>query len=216
MLTPFDWQEGIGRRAQYVEGRLSHGAPAVAISLPDGILIASLRRQSPKIYEVYDRMAMVAIGQQSDIEALRVAAVDWSHQEGFNRGEAEVTIQRLVTGLSTSLKRSFSDFNTSPLTAISLFVEVGDSPADDRYFVLQYDGDYEIKSGCAALAASPAKSADLQLELEGLVLSSQKTALARLEELLTKQFGEEGAAFEAVLVSRSQDRENRFTTLPLG
>ncbi len=38
MLTPYDWQEGIGNRAQYIEGKLAQGSPVLAISRPEGVL----------------------------------------------------------------------------------------------------------------------------------------------------------------------------------
>ena len=62
MLTPFDWQEGISNRASYVEGRLEQGAPILARSTDAGIVLFTYRRQSPKIFEVYDRIAYSAIG----------------------------------------------------------------------------------------------------------------------------------------------------------
>ena len=75
MYTPYDWQESIGNRASYIEGKLSQGAPAMAVSLNAGILVFTYRRQAQKIYEIYDRLIFAAIGQQSDIEALRTASV---------------------------------------------------------------------------------------------------------------------------------------------
>src|SRR3569832_2774998 len=100
MFTPYDWQEGIGNRAQYIEAKLAQGAPVVAVSLEDGILVFTYRRQARKIYEVYDRLIFAGIGQQSDVEALRMAAVDFASQEGYNRSEQDVTIQRVATALS--------------------------------------------------------------------------------------------------------------------
>ena len=67
MFTPYDWQEGIGNRASYIESRLAQGAPVLAKSLPDGILLFTYRRQAKKIYEVYDRIVYSGVGQQSDI-----------------------------------------------------------------------------------------------------------------------------------------------------
>ena len=109
MFTPYDWQEGIGNRASYIEGKLAHGLPAVAVSLEEGILVFTHRRQARKIYEVYDRLVFAAVGQQSDIEGLRVAAVEFTHQEGYNRSEQDVTIQRVAAALSASLKRAFAE-----------------------------------------------------------------------------------------------------------
>src|SRR3954462_3208733 len=124
MYTPYDWQESIGNRASYIEGKLSQGAPAMAVSLDAGILVFTYRSQAQKIYEIYDRLIFAAIGQQSDIEALRTAAVEFTHQEGYNRSEQDVTIQRVASAMSTPLKRSFGDFSTAPFVARGLFGEV--------------------------------------------------------------------------------------------
>lgn len=152
MMTPFDWQEGMTHRASFVEARLQGGTPVVAASCTEGILMLTARRQAAKIYEVYDRLMVGLIGQQSDVESLRVAAIDFSHQEGFQRSEQDVTVQRVINAISTPLKRAFSDFNTAPFVARALFAEVGVTPADDVFYVLEYDGDYAVRRGAAFIS----------------------------------------------------------------
>src|SRR5512143_199130 len=110
MLTPYDWQEAIGHRAQFVEARIATGVPVVAISLDEGILAATYRRHTRKLFEIYDRLMYAAIGQQSDAESLRVAAIDFAHREGFQRSEQDVTIQRVVTAMSQPIKEAFANF----------------------------------------------------------------------------------------------------------
>src|SRR2546423_11440604 len=123
MLTPYDWQEGIGHRAQYVENKLEQGSPVLALSIKEGILLVTYRRNARKIFEIYDRLAFAAVGQQSDIESLRVAAVDFAHQEGFNRSEQDVTIQRVVTALSGAGEKTFCEFSNSPVVVGARFAE---------------------------------------------------------------------------------------------
>ncbi|HRK23019.1 MAG TPA: hypothetical protein PLX06_14470, partial [Fimbriimonadaceae bacterium] len=83
MISPYDWQEGIGHRGQYVESRLAGGSPVLAVSIEEGIVLLTFRKQARKLFEIYDELAMGALGQQSDVEAMRQAAVDFAHQEGF-------------------------------------------------------------------------------------------------------------------------------------
>src|SRR5438045_4506764 len=130
VFTPYDWQESMGNRASYIEAKLSQGSPAMAVSLTSGILVFTYRRQARKIYEIYDRLIFAAIGQQSDIEAMRTAAVEFTHQEGYNRSEQDVTIQRVASALSVPLKKAFADFSIVPVVARSLFAEV--HPAVDE------------------------------------------------------------------------------------
>jgi proteasome alpha subunit len=225
MLTPYDWQEGIGNRASYVESKLEQGAPVLALSLEAGILLFSYRRQAQKIYELYDRLIFGALGQQSDVEALRSAAVEFAHQEGYNRSEEDVTIQRLATAMSAPLKRSFADFSTVPLIARSVFGEVNETHADDLYYVLDYDGEFQIGRYRAVVAGTDAVRQSLEAKLEGVAPSTTpEEALTQLRAIWLsgiKEGGDEraddvileGLTVEAVLLSRSSERENRFRVL---
>lgn len=218
MLTPFDWQEGIGNRAQYIESKLAQGIPALAVSLNQGILVLTYRRQTRKIYEIYDRLIFTAIGQQSDIESLRMGAVDFTHQEGYNRSEEDVTIQRVVSALSEAVKRSFSDFNSAPVVARSLFAEVGVSPDQDSYFTLDFDGDFRSSRRFAVIAGSEETNIRLSEALEEFKDgTSPEKSLEALNKLWHASLSEdtllEGLTPEAILLSRSDEREDRFRVL---
>ena len=225
MMTPYDWQEGIGHRAQYVEGRLKTGIPVVASSVPDGVLVATYRSQTPKIYEIYDRLVFSAIGLQSDVEAIRVAAIEFCHQEGFRRSEEDVTIQRTVNNLTGPLKAAFGNFQAAPVVVRSVFAEVGETVDHDRFYVLDYDGDYTVCKHKGIVAGSEEAMAAMEKALERVDFDTAKTvdALAQMREALVKGMdpsGERAAAseleeltFEAVLMSRSPERSRRFTVI---
>ena len=189
MYTPYDWQEGIGNRAQYIEGKLAQGVPVLAVSIDQGIVLFTYRRQARKIYEVYDRLAFAGVGQQSDVEALRVAAVDFAHQEGYNRSEQDVTIQRVATALSGPLKKAFADFGSAPVIARSLFAEVCATPEEDAYYVLDYDGDYAISKGFAVLAGSESQQEALAGKISAGSYASADKAVAGLTEVWTAGMG---------------------------
>lgn len=222
MLTPYDWQEGIGNRAQYIEGKLSQGAPVLALSRPEGILFLTYRRQSRKIYEIYDRLIFSGVGQQSDVESIRNAALEFASREGFQRSEEDVTIQRVVNAMSAPLKRAFSDFNSAPAVARSLFAEVGEAPEDDTYFVLDYDGDYAVSKGRAAIAGTLETGESLERVLA--TVSSESDLEATIEALkpiwikAVDPEGDKGNAtenltLEVALMDRRPGRENRFRLL---
>lgn len=195
MLTPYDWQEGIGHRAQYVESRLAGGTPVVMASVAEGILALTARRQARKIFEIYDRLMFSAIGQQSDVESMRVAAVDFAHQEGYNRSEADVTIQRVVSALGQPLKRAFGDFNTAPFVVRALFAELAESPEADSYYVMDFDGDYTVRSGFAYLA--PNEDGALALKTAAAAIDwktlSIEDALKQLRSVWAKALDPSGA-----------------------
>lgn len=220
MLTPYDWQEGIGNRASYVEAKLAQGSPVLAISLPEGILIFTYRRNSRKVFEVYDRLAFSGIGQQNDLEALRTAAVDFAHQEGFNRSVEDVTIQRVVVALSQPVKRAFGDFGVSPIVARGLFAEVGETAEEDRYYILDYDGDYRFLKRFAAVTGEEAVTKKLGEALENFKATDSASAIEELKSVWASGFeGDEEPVDmtdlvpEAVLISRSDAKENRFSWL---
>lgn len=221
MITPYDWQEGIGNRAQYIEGKLEHGSPVVAVSLEAGILVFTRRRQSRKIFELYDRLLFAAIGQQSDVEALRSSAVEFAHTEGYNRSEQDVTIQRVVTALSAPVKKAFADFSSAPLVARTLFAEVGESVDEDRYFVLNYDGDYQSFDRGAIVTGRPS-SQDLESKLSEIPSDTDPESairlLAEIWDVAARTEEDEEAASashsdEAMLLERSSAREDRFRLL---
>lgn len=228
MLTPHDWQEGMGNRSAFVNERLSGGMPVVAVATLDGILMLTLRRQSRKIYEIYDRLAYGAIGQQSDIEQLRVAAIDFAHQEGFQRSENDVTIKRVVAGLSQPLKRAFADFNTTPFVVRSLFAEVCKSPETDSFFVLDFDGDYSLRRGYAYVAGNEdtVKAISEALAAEQWAKYSAKIASPKLEAVLakgldptgTKSLADlaQGLIIEVGILHRTSTNASRFETLAGG
>lgn len=222
MLTPYDWQEGIGNRAQYIEGKLAQGSPVLALSRPEGVLFFTYRRQTRKIYEIYDRLIFSGIGQQSDVDAIRNAALEFASREGFQRSEEDVTIQRVVTAMSAPLKRAFGDFGSAPWVARSLFAEVGETPEDDVFYVLDYDGDYAVTKGRAAVAGTLDIGESLDQALSEIGAGSLEATVEALKPVWIKAVdpdGEKGASatdgltLEVALMDRSPNRENRFRLL---
>ncbi|MCX7688878.1 MAG: hypothetical protein N2045_13000 [Fimbriimonadales bacterium] len=143
MLTPYDFQENLQQRAQYIRNRLRAGSPVIGISYDNGVLLLALKRRGRKVYEIYDRLMFSAIGNQADVENLRLAAIDFSHQEGFVRSPDDVTIQRVVGfALSPALKKAFGDPLTTPFVARALFAELHDAPERDLFYTLNYDGEF--------------------------------------------------------------------------
>lgn len=156
MYTPYDWQQTIAHRAQYVEGRLLGGSPVVGLSCDGGVLLATVRNSARKVFEIYDRLIYAGVGSQADLETLRVAAIDFAHSEGFTRSEDDVTIQRVVSSaLSPALKKAFSDPSGAPFIGRTIFAELGESQTADKFVVLDYDGEYTSHDNFAVVAGSP-------------------------------------------------------------
>lgn len=218
MLTPYDWQEGIGHRMSFIEGRLTAGSPILALSIDEGIIAFSYRRHSRKIFEIYDQLLYSAIGQQSDVESLRIAALDFAHQEGFNRSEKDVTIRRVVSALSSPIKRAFADFSSAPFVIRALFAEVGRTKAEDIYAILDYEGDFKTWRNWAFVAGGDEHTETLKSALTELATKklTPETAHKALQELWDSTFiveRPEGFAPECVWMCRDESRSNRFVML---
>jgi proteasome alpha subunit len=138
---PYRWVEAIANRREYIETQLAAGSPIAAVGYQDGILFVTLGRSRQKIFEIYDRIAMGAIGHPGDIERLRMAAIELASTEGFTRSAADVSLRRLAHySLSSVMKSAFEQVYGAPFLARLLFAEIGSSPKEDLFLRIDYDG----------------------------------------------------------------------------
>lgn len=138
---PYRWVEAIANRREYIETQLASGSPITAIGYKDGVLFVTLGRARQKIFEIYDRIAMGAIGHPGDIERLRMAAIELASTEGFTRSSADVSLRRLAHySLSPAMKSAFEQVYGAPYLARMLFVEIGQRSEDDLFLRVDYDG----------------------------------------------------------------------------
>ena len=150
---PYRWVEAISNRREYIEGQLASGSPIAALGYRDGILFLTLGRTRQKLFEIYDRIAMGAIGHPGDIERLRMAAIELASTEGFTRSAADVSLRRLVHySLSPVMKNAFEQVYGPPYLAGMLFAEVGGRPEDDLFLRVEYDGEIATNGATYARA----------------------------------------------------------------
>ena len=138
---PYRWVEAIANRREYIETQLASGSPIAAVGFNEGILFLTVGRARQKIFEIYDRIGMGAIGHPGDIERLRMAAIELASTEGFTRSAADVSLRRLAYySLSPVMKAAFEQIYGAPYLARLLFAEVGARPEDDLFLRVEYDG----------------------------------------------------------------------------
>src|SRR5438105_15696064 len=138
---PYRWLEAIGNRREYVREQLKGGSPAFAVSLPDGILLLGVGAGQSKVFELFDRHALAALGHPADIEKIRQAAIDAAHMEAFTRAPEDVSLRRLVSfGLGPQLKTSFEQIFSAPFLIEVLLAQLGATPAQDLLVRLHFDG----------------------------------------------------------------------------
>ena len=145
---PYRWVEAISNRREYIEHQLSGGSPITALTYSDGILFLTLSRERQKIFEIYDRIAMGAIGHPGDIERLRMAAIEVASAEGFTRSTQDVSLRRLATySLSPALKAAFEQVYGPPYLARMLFAELGRKGERNLFVRVDYDGSIHTNGG---------------------------------------------------------------------
>ena len=145
---PYRWLEAITNRREYIEDQLSPGLPVVALSADPGILLLTIKTSTPKLFEIYDHLALGTVGHPADIEKVRQTAIDAAHLEGFARSPKDVTARRLVSyNLAPALKSAFEQIFAAPLLFRGILGELGPTPADDVLWRFDYDGAFVAQAG---------------------------------------------------------------------
>ena len=152
---PYRWLEAVSNRREYVRDQLKGGSPVAAVSLPEGILLLGVGNQQSKVFEIFDRQGMAAIGHPADIEKIRQAAIDAAHMEAFTRAPDDVSLRRLVAfGLSSLLKTNFEQIFSAPILAEALFAELTTTPEKDLFLRLRFDGSFDVQHGGTVVLAT--------------------------------------------------------------
>ncbi|HXA09996.1 MAG TPA: hypothetical protein VNW28_08440 [Chthoniobacterales bacterium] len=189
---PYRWVEAIANRREYIETQLAPGSPIAALSYRDGILFVTVSRARQKLFEIYDRIALGAIGHPGDIERLRMAAIELASTEGFTRSAGDVSLRRLAFySLSPVLKTAFEQVYGAPYLARMIFAEVGASPAEDLFLRVEYDG--AIAAGGASADTQPPRFS---------AISGTTPSAELMEELLRRDHDSDctlGAALKVAL-----------------
>ncbi|MSU21312.1 MAG: 20S proteasome subunit A/B [Pedosphaera sp.] len=154
---PYRWLEAIGNRREYVREQIKGGSPVFGASLPDGILLVGVGTGNSKVFELFDRHALVGLGHPADIEKIRQAAIDAAHTEAFTRAPEDVSLRRLVSyGLSPQLKTNFEQIFSAPILVELLLVEIGAEPDQDLLLRLHFDGGFQIRTNGIVVVSSQA------------------------------------------------------------
>ncbi|HEX5544942.1 MAG TPA: hypothetical protein VFX10_05545 [Nitrospira sp.] len=154
---PYRWVEAVGNRRQYLDDQLKEGTPVVGIAYERGILLMTMSKGTPKLYEIYDRLALGGMGHPADLEKLRFNLLEMAHVEGFNRSASDVTGSRLVKyGIAPVIKQAFEEVFKAPFIVKILLAELGQKAGNDGFLTINYDGTFEEKNQYAVLAATSA------------------------------------------------------------
>jgi proteasome alpha subunit len=175
---PYRWVEAVGNRRTYLDEQFRQGSPVVALGYDGGILLTTVSKGTPKLYEIYDRLALGGMGHPADLEKLRFSLLEMAHTEGFNRSPSDVTGSRLVKyGIAPVIKQAFEEVYKAPFIVRILLAELGQKPEKDTLLTINYDGTFEELQGYAVLAATKQAQARMQEYLK-----AQKPSPCTLEQ----------------------------------
>ena len=159
---PYRWVEAVGNRRQYLDEQFKQGSPVVALTYDGGILLTTVSKGTPKLYEIYDRLALGGMGHPTDLEKLRFSLLEMAHVEGFNRSPSDVTGSRLVKyGIAPVIKQAFEEVYKAPFIVRILVAELGQKQEKDALLTINYDGTFEEVTGHAVLAVTTAIQAKM-------------------------------------------------------
>jgi len=152
---PYKWVEAVGNRRHYLDEQFKQGSPVVALPYDAGILLLTVSKGTPKLYEIYDRLALGGMGHPADLEKLRFSLLEMAHVEGFNRSPSDVTGSRMVKyGIAPVIKQAFEEVFKAPFIVKILLAELGQKAGKDSFLVINYDGTFDESTHGAVLAAS--------------------------------------------------------------
>jgi proteasome alpha subunit len=143
---PYRWLEAIANRREYIRDQLKGATPVFAFSRPEGILLVGVGSGNSKVFEIYDRLALAALGHPVDIEKIRQTVIESAHMEGFTRSPEDVTLRRLLNfSLGPALKSSFEQILSAPIIVECVFAELAASRGHDVLARVSFDGSYRFE-----------------------------------------------------------------------
>jgi proteasome alpha subunit len=143
---PYRWLDAIANRREYIRDQLKGATPVFAFSRPEGILLFGVGTGQSKVFEIYDRQALAALGHPVDIEKIRQTVIEAAHREGFTRAPEDVTLRRLLNfSLGPALKAGFEQIFSAPLMVECVFAEIGAERGADVLARINFDGTYRFE-----------------------------------------------------------------------
>jgi proteasome alpha subunit len=158
---PYRWLEAVANRREYIRDQIKGATPVFAFSRPEGILLLGVGSGNSKVFEIYDRLALAALGHPVDIEKIRQTVIEAAHMEGFTRSPDDVTLRRLLNfSLGPALKTNFEQILSAPIMVECVFAEMGPSVGQDVLARVSFDGTYRFEdSGCVVVHTNPGDEA---------------------------------------------------------
>ena len=154
MTTPFytSPEQIVRDRSEYARKGISRGRSNVVLTYDGGIAFVAENPSKAlhKISEIYDRIALAAVGRYNEFESLRVAGVRLADMRGYAYDRRDVTGRALANAYAQTLGSIFIE-NQKPYEVEIVVAEVGRIAEDDQIYRLTYDGSVSDEQGFVAM-----------------------------------------------------------------
>ena len=154
MTTPFytSPEQIVRDRSEYARKGIARGRSNVVLTYDGGIAFVAENPSKAlhKISEIYDRIALAAVGRYNEFESLRVAGVRLADMRGYAYDRRDVTGRALANAYAQTLGSIFLE-NQKPYEVEIVVAEVGQTAEDDQIYRLTYDGSVSDEQGFVAM-----------------------------------------------------------------
>jgi proteasome alpha subunit len=154
VTTPFytSPEQIVRDRSEYARKGISRGRSNVVLTYDGGIAFVAENPSKAlhKISEIYDRIALAAVGRYNEFESLRVAGVRLADMRGYAYDRRDVTGRALANAYAQTLGSIFIE-NQKPYEVEIVVAEVGQTAEEDQIYRLTYDGSVSDEQGFVAM-----------------------------------------------------------------
>jgi proteasome alpha subunit len=154
MTTPFytSPEQLVRDRSEYARKGIARGRSNVVLTYDGGIAFVAENPSKAlhKISEIYDRIALAAVGRYNEFESLRVAGVRHADMRGYAYDRRDVTGRALANAYAQTLGSIFLE-NQKPYEVEIVVAEVGQTAEEDQIYRLTYDGSVSDEQGYVAM-----------------------------------------------------------------
>jgi proteasome alpha subunit len=154
VTTPFytSPEQIVRDRSEYARKGIARGRSNVVLTYDGGIAFVAENPSKAlhKISEIYDRIALAAVGRYPEFESLRVAGVRLADMRGYAYDRRDVTGRALANAYAQTLGSIFIEAQ-KPYEVEIVVAEIGATAEDDQIYRLTYDGSVSDEEGFVAM-----------------------------------------------------------------
>ena len=139
-------------RSEFARKNIARGRGVVVLTYSGGVLFVaeSVSTTLHKVSEIYDRIGFAAVGRYNEFENLRAAGVRMADLRGYSYDRRDVTGRALANAYAQTLGAIFSE-QGKPFEVEICVAEVGQTPKQDEFYRLTYDGSVQDEPGFMAM-----------------------------------------------------------------